>query len=82
MPKVRNIMSHVIVTIATRPRTCRRKNSHAIRAGEPYLVVHTGPTNLRLEYCPECAKEIVARATGRLDEINGRLWNVRNWPVI
>lgn len=73
MPKVRDILVHVCVETAERRRKCYRNQEHSIRQGERCLVVRTGPTNSKHNYCLQCAKEILGRAGSRLVEIEREL---------
>ena len=73
MPKVRDILVHVCVQTAERPRKCYRNRKHSIPRGEQCLVVRTGPTNSKHNYCQQCAQEILDLAERRLAEVKGNL---------
>lgn len=73
MPKVRDILVHVCVETAERRRKCYRNDEHSIRQGERCLVVRTGPTNSKHNYCRRCAREIMGLAGKRLAEIESEL---------
>ena len=73
MPKVRDILVHVCVQTAERRRKCHRNQEHSIPRGERCLVVRTGPTNSKYNYCRQCAQEILDLAEKRLAEVKGDL---------
>ena len=66
MPKIRDIIVHVCVETAQRPRKCFRNREHAISSGERCLVVKTGPTSSKQNYCRNCACRILRFATDKL----------------
>jgi hypothetical protein len=73
MPKVRDIICHVSVEIASRKRICHRnRKDHTIHGGQACLVVREESGGKR-NYCAVCAKEIVACARRRLSECEGQL---------
>ena len=69
MPKVRDILVHVCVEIAERRRKCHRSQQHGIQQGDRCLVIRSGPTNSKHNYCQQCAQEILHRADQKLTEI-------------
>ena len=69
MPKVRDILVHVCVETAERRRKCHRNQEHNILRGEQCLVVRTGSTNSKHNYCRQCAEEILDLAGKRLTAI-------------
>ena len=73
MPKVRNILIHVGVERAKGRRKCYRNQDHRISQGEWCLVVRTGPTKSKHNYCRHCAQEILDLAEKRLAEVRGDL---------
>ena len=66
MPKVRDILVHVCVETAARRRKCYRNGKHSIAKGEQCLVVKTGSTNSKYNYCQQCAKDILDLAERRM----------------
>ena len=71
MPKVRDILVHVSVETAERRRRCYRKQEHNIPQGQQCLVIRTGPTHSKHNYCRQCAPQILDLAEKRLAEIKG-----------
>jgi len=69
VPKVKDVLVHVVVEVAVRKRKCHRsRGKHDIRAGESCLVVRDGlsPRN----YCRDCSTPILEFAASRLTELH------------
>ena len=67
MPKVRDILNHASVEVASRKRLCHRKrNDHSVLAGQPCLVIKDMATMGSKNYCASCATEILELAKTRI----------------
>ena len=73
MAKIRDILVHVSVSGAIRTRKCHRNSQHRVEAGEPFLLVREAHSLGSKNYCKECAREILALAKSRLEEITQKL---------
>jgi hypothetical protein len=73
MPKVRDILVHVSVSGAVRTRKCHRNSEHSVQPGEPFLLVREAQSLGSKNYCKVCAREILALAKARLEDIAKRL---------
>jgi len=66
MAQVRDVLSHVAVEEAQRPRICHRnRKKHSIAAGESCLVVSDENGGAK-NYCAVCASEILKSAQRKL----------------
>jgi hypothetical protein len=71
MAKVRDLLCHVSVETALRPRKCHHNTrKHAIRTGQVCLVIKDASTGAKKNYCGLCAREILNDADVRLSEIS------------
>jgi hypothetical protein len=67
MPKIRDILTHVSVEVASRKRICHRnRKDHAISKGEPCVVVRDHATGGKKNYCRVCSADIFEAAKGRI----------------
>jgi len=73
MPKIRDIICHVSVEVASRKRICHRnRRDHTIHGGQACLVVRDDSGGKK-NYCAACASDIVASARRRLSECEDQL---------
>ncbi len=74
MPKVRDVLTHVSVEIASKRRICHRKrNEHSIEKGQVCLVIKDHSMGAKKNYCVECAPEILAVAKARIASLEEEL---------
>jgi len=74
MAKIRDILKHVSVEVALRERICHRKRGeHSVPKGERCLVVKDDLTEGKKNYCAACAKDIIAAAAARIQELETEL---------
>jgi predicted phosphoribosyltransferase len=74
MPKVRDILNHASVEVASRKRICHRKrNDHSVLAGQPCLVVKDGATMGSKNYCATCSAEILDQAKAKIASLEKQL---------
>ena len=62
MAATRRILKHASVEIAARTRKCHHSSKHAIRCGEPCLVIRDESGLDKRNYCPSCAGDILNQA--------------------
>jgi hypothetical protein len=63
MPKVRQVLGHVCVEVASRERICYRdRRSHTVSKGTVCLVVSEGIAGGKKNYCVDCARAILEQA--------------------
>lgn len=82
MPKIRDILVHICVETVQRRRKCHRNRGHSICQGEQCLVIRTGPTNSKHNYCRQCSRELLDLAEKRLVEIKGCLESAKKCRAI
>jgi len=70
MAKVKDILIHVAVETAKRPRKCHHNKKHVISAGSVCMVVKDGM--YKRNYCVACTKEMLDQAKDRFTSIRRR----------
>lgn len=70
----RDILKHVNVEVAKRPRKCGRDKAHRIVAGQSCLVVKDGGAfSSAKSYCLPCGQEILAASNLKCADLMKRL---------
>lgn len=66
MAKIRDVLKHVSVEVASRKRKCHRDSKHTISGGTSCLVIKEGMMAGSKNYCSTCAVEILTVAEAKL----------------
>lgn len=74
MARIRDILRHVHVEVAERPRKCHHgRGEHAISKRAVHLTVKGGSFGARKNYCVDCARPILSLAKRRVEDMEGLL---------
>ena len=73
MAAIRRVLKHVSVEIAAGTRKCHHKTTHAIRRGEPCLIIRDDGGQGKKNYCLPCASDILDRAKSDLTKLGSGL---------